>query len=232
MEHIREAGSTRLHPTIFNSRYYYLLQLKKKVEEIIHIHIKGKKFDTIVDYGCGNVPYKPLFTPFVNRYQGADLALNKTADIHIESNGRIDLANNSTDIVLSTQVLEHVENPLAYLSEAHRILKNDGLLILTTHGYWMYHPDPTDFWRWTSAGLRKIVEESGYEIVGFSGVMGRSSMGLQLFQDGIYFKLPKVLNVLFSTFMQLPIFLFDKINRQSAIDKDACTYIVVAKAKK
>lgn len=232
MENIREAGSERLHPSLLSSRLYYLIQLRKRIKKVIDLYIKDKNYDVVVDYGCGNIPYKPLFDPYIKEYKGADLSINKTADLIITDGGKIDLPDNYADVVLSTQVLEHVESPVSYLEEANRILKKESLLILTTHGYWMYHPDPNDYWRWTSAGLKKIVEESGYEIIHFEGIMGRSSIGLQLFQDGIFFKLPKIIKTIFAMLMQIPIALFDKINRQSAIDNDASTYIVVAKKNK
>ncbi|HEX8549874.1 MAG TPA: class I SAM-dependent methyltransferase [Cytophagaceae bacterium] len=229
----REAGSERLYPSIFGrmaSRYYYLRQLRKAIEEVIlkFVARKDKKL-VLADYGCGNKPYEVLIGPYVERYIGLDLIENPIADIHISPEGKIDLDNQSLDVVLSTQVLEHVVNPLLYLSEANRVLKKDGLLILSTHGYWMFHPDPTDFWRWTSTGLRKIVSEAGFEIVYFKGIIGRSAMGIQLFQDGILFKLPKFLRPLLALFIQPWIILFDKTTAQNTKDKDACTFILVAR---
>ena len=126
-------------------------------------------------------------------------------------------------------MLEHVTSPQLYLHEANRVLEQDGLLILSTHGIWIYHPDPTDFWRWTCDGLKKIVSEAGFEIVEFKGIMGRSAMGLQLFQDGIILKLPSYLRFLIATPMQIMISLADKINSQAARDRDACTFVLVAK---
>ena len=95
----------------------------------------------------------------------------------------------------------------------------------------MFHPDPTDFWRWTSTGLQKVVSEAGFEIVYFRGIIGRSAMGLQLFQDGIIFKLPKFLRPVLAIFMQPLIIFFDKTTLQETRDKDACTFILVAKKK-
>jgi len=229
----REAGIERLYPSIFGkmaSRYYYLRQLRKKIEDVIKefIATSPKKL-VLADYGCGNKPYQPLIEPFVEQYIGIDLPENPTADIHISPEGRIELNDESLDVVLSTQVLEHVISPSSYLLEAHRVLKKDGQLILSTHGYWMFHPDPTDFWRWTSAGLKKIVSEAGFEVIYFSGIIGRSAMGLQLFQDGILFKLPKFLRPVLAIMIQPFIVLFDKTTSQATKDKDACTFILVAK---
>ncbi|WP_169739229.1 class I SAM-dependent methyltransferase [Dyadobacter crusticola] len=212
------------------TRYYYLRQLRQAIEEVIEKYVASSPVRLVLaDYGCGNKPYESLIAPFVEKYIGIDLPENKIADIHIKPEGTITLDEQSLDVVLSTQVLEHVVNPALYLTEAHRVLKDDGQLILSTHGYWMFHPDPTDLWRWTSTGLRKVVEDAGFEVVSFKGIIGRSAMGLQLFQDGITFSIPKSLRPVLAIIMQPLIILFDKIPSQKAKDRDACTFILVAK---
>ncbi len=107
----------------------------------------------MLDLGCGNKPYESLFRKKFATYVGADIAGNKDADLVIGSDGRVNAQDNTFDCVLSTQVLEHVTDPQLYLSEARRLLKPDGSLVLSTHGIWPYHPDPTDLWRWTVEGL-------------------------------------------------------------------------------
>src|SRR5437016_1205790 len=111
----REAGRVRLYPSIFNSRRYYLVQLRKQIEHITDYYIKGQAEAILADYGCGNMPYRPLIEPKIKKYIGLDLAENKNADVHISSDGKIPLDDSSIHYVLSTQVLEHVENPLGYL---------------------------------------------------------------------------------------------------------------------
>ncbi|MDJ1468596.1 class I SAM-dependent methyltransferase [Cytophagaceae bacterium DM2B3-1] len=230
--HEREEGVQRLYPGFLNPRWYYLIQLRKLIETVIQKFLKNSKNLVLADYGCGNTPYQPLLHPHVKEYIGIDLEENKRAAIHITPTGKIQMGDNEVDIVLSTQVLEHVVDPPFYLSEAKRILKSDGMLILTTHGYWMFHPDPTDYWRWTSAGLQKLISENGFEVIYFKGIIGRAAMGLQLFQDGFLFKIPKFSRPLLALFMQPLIGLFDKTTSQKSKDADACTYIVVARAKK
>jgi SAM-dependent methyltransferase len=68
------------------------------------------------------------------------------------------------DGVLSTQVLEHVPDPLAYLRDAHRMLRPAGRLVLTTHGIWEDHPSPGDYTRWTRQGLRVLIEQAGFAV--------------------------------------------------------------------
>jgi SAM-dependent methyltransferase len=220
----------RTSPSLFHPRYFYLRELKKLVTYAYDNYLKSE--EVLIDYGCGSMPYRSLFSAKVKNYMGADLSDNPQIEIKLDPNGRLQYDDSKANVVLSTQVLEHVDDPNLYLKEAHRVLKHDGLLLLTTHGYWMYHPDPYDYWRWTSAGLKKVVEMNGFEVVDFRGIIGRSAMGLQLFQDGMYFKIPKFMKPPFVFIMQMLISLFDKTTKQSTKNTDACTFLVVARCKK
>jgi SAM-dependent methyltransferase len=212
------------------TRYYYLRQLRQAIEDVIAKFVAPSPVKLVLaDYGCGNKPYESLIAPFVDKYIGIDLPANEIADIHITPEGTIALPEGNLDVVLSTQALEHVVNPLFYLSEARRVLKDDGMLILSTHGYWMFHPDPTDFWRWTSTGLQKIVTDSGFEVIYFKGIIGRAAMGIQLFQDAFTFRVPKPLRPVLALILQPLIYVFDKTTRQRFKDRDACTFILVAR---
>ncbi|TAE36839.1 MAG: class I SAM-dependent methyltransferase [Runella slithyformis] len=221
----------RIRPPFYHSRWYYLNQLRQLVEwarDNYVLPLAKHQRIKLTDYGCGTKPYISIFKHENIEYLGIDLAWNPHADIIIGSDSRIQTSDNSIDVVLSTQVLEHVEDPEGYLAEAYRILKPGGLLLLTTHGYWMYHPDPTDYWRWTSAGLQKIVVRAGFEVVAFRGIIGRMGMGLQLFQDGLLYKLPPFLRPVAAVPLQFLIMIFDKLTTTKARDMDACTYLVVA----
>src|SRR5262249_24612505 len=67
----------------------------------------------------------------------------------------------SYDIVLCSQVLEHVDDPVQAVRELARALRPGGRLLLTTHGTYYYHPLPGDYWRWTHAGLEKVLRDNG-----------------------------------------------------------------------
>ncbi len=221
-------GNDRLHPTIFHPRYIVLSKLRNETLKRIEQLTANNKQLILVDFGCGDMPYRPLIEPMVGKYLGVDLEMNPKAEHHIDFDSKTTLPDNYADIVLSNQVLEHVDTPQGYLTEAMRILKPGGYIILTTHGYWFYHPTPNDYWRWTGAGLRKTVEAEGYEIKSFEGILGLTASGLQLFQDGILFKLPKFLFPVWSVIMQGLIWLFDKLHSQPQRNRDGALYVVVA----
>lgn len=220
-------GNDRLNPTIFHTRYVHLKQLRDAtIKDIKQLTATDKNL-LLVDFGCGDMPYRSVIEPMVGKYLGVDLEMNPKAEHHIDFDSKTTLPDNYADIILSNQVLEHVDTPSGYLKEALRILKPGGTIILTTHGYWFYHPTPNDYWRWTSAGLRKTVEAEGFKITRFHGIMGLAASGIQLFQDAICNKLP-MLKPPIALIMQSLILLFDKWNSQPQRDRDASLYIVLA----
>jgi SAM-dependent methyltransferase len=161
---------------------------------------------------------------------GVDFSWNDMADLHFDPGTfKVPLPEHSAKIIISTQVLEHVPDPNAYLSEAKRLLKPDGLMILSTHGYWQEHPDPHDYWRWTSEGLMKLLRDNGWYVMEFIGVLGFASMALQLFQQAIMPKVPRALSKAFVMLMQLCVLCADSFYSAKSRLHNACVFVVAAK---
>lgn len=163
----------------------------------------------VLDYGCADRPYRREL-PAGSTYVGADLAGNADADVLLRDDGTVPLPDGEFDLVLSTQVLEHVAEPGRYLDECWRLLKPAGSLVLSTHGVMYYHRDPEDYWRWTSVGLRKILEERGFEVNEMQGVLGLAAAAVQIFQDATYWKVPRRLKPVYALFMQSLVALADR----------------------
>jgi len=112
----------------------------------------------LLDVGCGVKPYRPYFEPYADEYVGVDID-NPAADME-GSVGALPVENGSFDLVLCTQVLEHVEDPSVAVRELHRVTSPGGRVLASTHGVQVYHPSPTDYWRWTHAGLERLFTQS------------------------------------------------------------------------
>lgn len=181
----------------------------------------------VLDYGCAEIPYREFFPPQVD-YIAADLPGNPRATLTINADGTVPLADASVDVVLSTQVLEHVADPALYLRECHRVLRPGGRLLLSTHGLMVYHPDPVDYWRWTCAGLRHAVCAAGLDVARFEGIMGLAASGLQLVQDAWYFRLPRRLRPAWALVMQGLIRLADRFEPAELRDRNALVFGLVA----
>jgi SAM-dependent methyltransferase len=181
----------------------------------------------VLDYGCADVPYRRFFPPDA-AYVAADLPGNPHASVEISADGSIPCEDESFDVVLSTQVLEHVSDPGLYLSECHRVLRPGGRLLLSTHGMMLYHPDPVDYWRWTCAGLRRVVEEAGLRVVRFEGIMGLGATGLQFTQDAMLGRLPRPLRPGLCLLMQALVALADRLESSESRDLNALVFALVA----
>jgi len=181
----------------------------------------------VIDYGCSTMQYRDVF-PADCDYYGADLPGNKYARIMIQPDGRLPVESNSSDFVLSTQVLEHVQDPALYLGECLRVLKPGGRVMVTTHGLFVYHPDPEDNWRWTGAGLIRQIENAGFRVVRSEGLIGSAAAALQFFQDCTKSHLPKFIRPVYQFIMQCLIKLIDKQYPPEARMRNAWVYAIMA----
>ena len=62
-------------------------------------------------------------------------------------------------------MLEHVRFPEKVIQEMYRVLKSDGVLLLTTRQYWKTHGSPYDFFRYTRLGLESLLSSNGFEVI-------------------------------------------------------------------
>jgi SAM-dependent methyltransferase len=163
----------------------------------------------LLDYGCADRPYRSLVPAGVD-YVGADLPGNFDADLELRLDGTVPLPDRSVDVILSTQVLEHVPQPNEYLAECFRLLRPGGTLVISTHGLMYYHRDPEDYWRWTPAGIRKVLGDQCLDIMELRGLLGLAAAALQVFQDATYWFVPRLLRRPYTLLMQGLIALADK----------------------
>jgi SAM-dependent methyltransferase len=123
----------------------------------------------ILDLGCGLKPYNKLFTGAKN-YIGVDIENpghdHSKEDIDVYYDGKIIPFNDSHfNGVFFSEVLEHVFEPEALVKEINRVLQKNGLLLLTTPFAWDEHEIPFDYGRYTTYGLRHLLEKCGFEII-------------------------------------------------------------------
>lgn len=73
------------------------------------------------------------------------------------------LADNSVDNYVCISVLEHIPDPFQMLSEVRRTLKPGGKLLLIVPFLYPFHPDPSDFFRFTDRGLAVLLK--GFRVI-------------------------------------------------------------------
>ena len=111
-----------------------------------------------VDLGAGRSPFKPKF-PATWRYLTVDPF--SPADYATLSDLPADL---QVDLVLMTEVLEHVPHPEALLKEVHGHTQSSGRLLITVPFNARVHGAPNDFRRWTPSGLEQLLTAAGWAI--------------------------------------------------------------------
>lgn len=120
----------------------------------------------VLDVGCGRKPYAHLTR--ATRYVGVDIDTPATralaaADFYYD--GRtLPFPDASFDAVLCSQVLEHVFRPEDFLRELVRVLRPGGRLLLATPFVWDEHEQPQDFGRYSSFGLRDLLQRTGFVV--------------------------------------------------------------------
>jgi SAM-dependent methyltransferase len=144
---------------------YYIIRRR-----LLHLIIANRDHvgGTVLDFGCGSKPYESLFT--AEKYVGVDISLSDSdyagscADYFYDGK-TLPFENEAFDTIFTTEVFEHVFNLDEIVTELARVLKQDGKLIVTTPFVWVEHLVPYDFARYTSFGIRHILEKHGFEII-------------------------------------------------------------------
>lgn len=213
-------------PTRWHRYGHHIRALRAGLEALVP-ELRLPPGGRVLDYGCAELPYRSFF-PDDAEYVAADLPGNALATLSLSEDGTVPMPSASFDAVLSTQVLEHVTDPLLYMEECFRVLRPGGRLLLSTHGMFVYHPDPDDYWRWTCAGLKRLARQAGFEVVRFEGIVGLLPTGLQLVQDALYWHLPKLLRGPFALVMQAVISLSDRLHSPGSRGLNSQVFALVA----
>ncbi len=124
-------------------------------------YVRGK----LLDVGCGRKPYQKTYFANAESYLGTDYLTDRSTPDIVASATELPLPDCHFDTVVSTEVLEHLPEPLRALREMHRVLKPDGHLILSAPMHWPRHDLPYDFYRYTYDGLLHLLKESDFEVV-------------------------------------------------------------------
>jgi len=142
-----------------------------------------KPSDVILDAGAGKQQYRQFFSHA--KYEATDIEqLPNCEHDFICSLDNIPKPDNTYDVILCTQVLEHVEFPQKVVDEFYRILKPGGMLFLTAPQGARVHSEPYHFFNFTNYGLASLFKQSRFDIIfikpngGFFWGLGKMSRTL------------------------------------------------------
>lgn len=137
--------------------YFHLKELSRQM--------KGR----ILDFGCGSKPYQQFFEQ-CEEYIGCDLEASghshasETIDVYYDGKS-LPFDDGQFDGIFSSEVFEHIFNLEEIIRELHRCLREGGTMLVSVPFVWNEHETPYDFGRYTSFGLRHLLERNGFVVL-------------------------------------------------------------------
>jgi SAM-dependent methyltransferase len=132
-----------------------------------------------LDLGGGGGCYRELLSGggsrvlTLDRFGGPQVDL--IADAHaMPVRGRV------AGLIVLAEVLEHLAEPAVAVEECYRALQPGGMLAITTPQYWHVHGHPSDYYRYTDAGLRYLCARAGFTVVDCWSRGGPALIGFHL----------------------------------------------------
>lgn len=123
---------------------------REKLDIFLKKHATSRK---VLDIGSNVGIYKKYFTDTLSLDINADFKPDIVGDVHDMKM----LKNSEFEVVLCTEVFEHLYNPFQAIKEIARVLKPEGNLILTTRFIYPIHDSPHDYFRFTKYGLIELL---------------------------------------------------------------------------
>lgn len=97
-------------------------------------------------------------------YVGTDIrpgpGVDRVLDLH-----DLDLPDAVVGCALVFETLEHVEYPRRAVAELRRVMRDDGILVVTTPFNFPIHLHPHDYWRFTPQGMASLLQPFGHVFV-------------------------------------------------------------------
>ena len=123
----------------------------------------------LLDVGCGNMPYRQMLlngAVGITAYVGLDVSNDGYSSPNVVWNGvQMPVSDQSVDVVLLTEVLEHCPDTTAILREVARVLKASGFLFLTVPFLWPLHDVPYDEYRFSPFSLERHLHAAGFDAI-------------------------------------------------------------------
>lgn len=128
---------------------------------------------TVIDLGCGqgdSIDVLHKIKPDIE-WKGVDLEdssevrlrTRKGKEFIVFDGINIPLNDNSIDLILCKQVLEHVTRPRELLKDVARILKTNGYFVGSTSHLEAFHS--LSCWNYTPYGFKLLLDEAGFNII-------------------------------------------------------------------
>jgi SAM-dependent methyltransferase len=144
--------------------YFVTKHLKRFLFYAVNRYVRNG--DAVGDIGCGEQPLRLRVEMRGGIYTGIDVTQNKSASVSIiASCTDMPLPDSCFNVVLCTEVLEHVSDSYKAFRELARLLKPGGILIVTMPFTYPLHEEPYDFVRFTPYQIRECAKSNDLQVL-------------------------------------------------------------------
>lgn len=142
----------------------------------------------VIDLGGGKNPsYERFWSIKPKKFIRVDINKKAEPDIVTDLNKPLPFSDNFADAIFLFNVIYILENPINVLREINRILKSGGKLFMTSPFIFNEAKEPTDYWRFTSEALEKLLKEAGFSDFSIKPVGERFSASAYLISPFLFF---------------------------------------------
>src|SRR5262249_49687524 len=144
--------------------YLALRSLSSDVGDLLEELVPAVQGGMALDLGADRSPYREHLEARGYQVRTLDISDTSGAD-YVGTAEATGLPDADFDLVLCTQVLEHVPRPVEAVREVRRILRPNGRFLFSVPHVWFFHPHPADYWRFTQQGVLELCSQGGFRAV-------------------------------------------------------------------
>lgn len=143
---------------------------RSMVDSFVDLFKEVSNGEIVLDAGAGSFRYKKILLEKGYVYESQDF----DQGFDFESRGKhtytcdlekIPVRDGYFDLIICTQVLEHLPKPSIVFAEFSRVLRSGGTLGLTTNFLFPKHGEPYDYFRFTDHSLRALSESTDFSVL-------------------------------------------------------------------
>lgn len=179
--------SAEMKEQLYGTDYPFTADKPDNAQPIFHYqpvidYLEGMGPGKVLDVGTGNSPFLPAMKGFGWEVNGTEVDVGLVEYFHEKHGievfgGELEDAHFDSgyfDAVTIMGVIEHVPNPRLMLSEAARILRDDGVLAMWCFNrsvearllgkYWLGFDAPRHFYSYSYETMARLLKETGFEL--------------------------------------------------------------------
>jgi SAM-dependent methyltransferase len=160
--------------------YWWFVGVRAMVSRLLSLTARADHFGRVLDIGCGTGALLDQLKTCSAELWGLDVSPEALKYCALRGHGNLVAADAAQtpfragyfDVITAIGLIEHLDNDIAFLQEAKRLLKPNGVLVLLTSSFpylWSMHDTANEHKRrYYLRPLKRMIQEVGFNTVRFS----------------------------------------------------------------